>query len=270
MFSGPFVLVVGAVIVALIGVLAAVIMFGGDDASSSEQVAALDAHSANLPLDMVDGATIGSEDAPVKVKVFEDYQCLHCLNFTADQEGELIEEFVKSGDMQIEFAHLPLQGTESFDAAMASQCAADQDTFWQYHNRLFRIQAENEQSTRPQANVGRFSSDNLKDIAADLGLDTEEFNSCLDNGDHLDLISDQQREANQFGIRGTPGFLINGQPLGTGTPVDIDAWRELVEAVKAGPATATPDGETTGTPAAETTGTPDAGETPAATATTAP
>ncbi len=257
--SGPFMLIVGAVVVALGIVLAIVILTGGSGGTSSEQVDKLDQASANLPLDLVDGAKVGSEDAPVKVTVFEDFQCRFCLDFTADQEGEVIEQFVKSGELQLEYRHLPLQGAESFAAALASQCAADQNMFWQYHNRLFRIQAENNHSTAPRANVGRFTTESLKDIAADLGLDTAEFNSCFDNQDHLDTITDHERTARSFGISGTPGFLVNGQPLGTGAPTSIDAWRDLIDEVVGISATATAGA---GSPTADASASPEATATP--------
>lgn len=231
-FSSPFFWVVGAVVIALGAVLAFVALSGGDGDSPSEQVALLDEASANLPLDLVDGTKIGSGDAPVKVTVFEDFQCRFCLDFTAEQEGEVIERFVRSGDLQLEYRHFPQQGQESFAAALGSQCAADQGQFWQYHNRLFRIQAENNQSRLPQANVGRFGESVLKGIAADLGLDTARFNSCFDNQDHLETISDDERLARSFGFSGTPSFVVNGEPLGAGAPASIEAWQQLIDEVK--------------------------------------
>lgn len=232
MFSNPFLWAVAAVVVALAGVLAFVTLSGGDSDSPSEQVALLDEASANLPLDLIDGTRIGSEDAPVKVTVFEDFQCRFCLDFTAGQEGEVIERFVKSGDLQLEYRHLPQQGQESFAAALGAQCAADQGMFWQYHNRLFRIQAENDQSSVPRANVGRFSAETLKELASDLGLDTAAFNSCFDNQDHLETISDDERLARSFGLGSTPSFVVNGEPVGGGAPADIEAWQQLIDDVK--------------------------------------
>lgn len=262
--SGPFLLIIGAVVVALIVVLGIVMLTGGGGGSSSEQATNLEEMTANLPTDLIDGNKLGSDDAPVKITVFEDFQCHHCLNYTANQEGELVERFVKTGRMQIEFKHLPLLGLESVDAATATQCAADQDLFWQYHHKLFLVQAENDQASVPRHNVGRFSNDNLKEYASELGLDRTAFDACLDSGAHLEKLTDDQSEASAFGIRGTPGFLVNGQAIGTGTPADLDAWEELVIDVENQLATQTATG---GTPAS---GTPTAGASPEATATPTP
>jgi protein-disulfide isomerase len=266
LLSRPFLLIAGALVVVLVVVLAIFIATsGGSD--SDELVGLLEEASANLPADLVDGAKIGSADAPVKITAFEDFQCPFCLKFTAEQEGEIIEQFVKTGRVQFDYQHLPILGAESVKAALASQCAADQDKFWQYHNRLFLEQARNDQIGNEKLNVGRFSDDNLKKFAGEVGLDTAEFNTCFDSSEHLDLITEQQRVARQFGITGTPGFLVNGQPLGAGTPSDIDAWRQLVEQVEGAIATATANANAT--PAATDTASPAAtvDATPAATPT---
>lgn len=259
--SGPFLLIVGAVVVALAAILAIVILTGGGDDESSEIASNLEEMTANLPTDLINGNKLGRDDAPVKITAFEDFQCPFCLRYTGEQEGQLVEEFVKTGRMQLEFKHLPILGLESVDAAMASQCAADQDMFWQYHHKLFLEQAEAGQANVERLNVGRFSKDNLKKFAGELGLDQTQFDQCLDSGANLDKLTADQSEASSFGIRGTPGFLVNGQPLGTGTPNDISAWRELVENVEeqlAGGGSPTPDPSASASPDAspEATATP--------------
>ena len=259
--SGPFLLIVGAVVVALAAILAIVILTGGGDDESSEIARNLEEMTANLPTDLINGNKLGRDDAPVKITAFEDFQCPFCLRYTGEQEGQLVEEFVKTGRMQLEFKHLPILGLESVDAAMASQCAADQDMFWQYHHKLFLEQAEAGQANVERLNVGRFSKDNLKKFAGELGLDQTQFDQCLDSGANLDKLTADQSEASSFGIRGTPGFLVNGQPLGTGTPNDISAWRELVENVEeqlAGGGSPTPDPSASASPDAspEATATP--------------
>ena len=253
--SGPFLLIVGAVVVALAAILAIVIFTGGGDDESSDLATNLEEMTANLPTDLIDGNKLGSDDAPVKITAFEDFQCPFCLRYTGEQEGELVERFVKTGRMQIEFKHLAILGLESVDAAMASQCAADQDLFWQYHHKLFLVQAEAGQLENERLNVGRFSKDKLKEYADEVGLDRTEFDACLDSGANLDKLTADQSEASSFGIRGTPGFLVNGQPLGTGTPTDIDAWEELVTDVENQLATQT---ATTGSPTADASASPEA------------
>ena len=239
-FSGGFMLVLaGFVVLAVVAVILVVIFGGGGGSSNTDLVAALEKHNADFPADLAKGNKVGRDDAPVKIVEYEDYQCPFFLKYTANQEGDVINELVKSGKVQLEFRHLPILGNESVASAIASQCAADQDKFWQYHNLLYLTQAKAGQGTVEKNNVGRFADDKLKQFATDIGLDRTKFDSCYDNRTPLDSILQQQREANSFGITGTPGFLVNGQPLGTGTPNSIDDWKQVVTNVENALATQT-------------------------------
>ena len=264
-FSRGFILALGAMVVVAVGVIAAVIIFGDDGDDSSDLAALLEQATTDLPLDMVDGAKIGSPDAPVKIVAYEDFQCPFCLRYTAEQEPEVVAELVKGGKIQLEYRHLPILGNESLSAAMASQCAADQDKFWQYHHLLFLTQARagNADPGGEDNNSGRFSDDKLKGFASEIGLDRAQFDNCYDTREHLDLVTAHQREANSFGITGTPGFTVNGQALGTGTPQGIEAWRQIVKNVEDANATAT--AAASGSPSATTSASPSASASPGTT-----
>lgn len=101
--------------------------------------------------------------------------------------------------------HFAFLGDESFQAAEASECAADQDAFWEYHDLLFNNQNGE--------NRGAFSTENLKAFAAELDLDTDEFNQCLDSGKYTEAVSSATGAAQSIGVRSTPAFIVNGQPV---------------------------------------------------------
>lgn len=96
-------------------------------------------------------------------------------------------------------------GDESQWAAEAAECAADQNKYWEYHDKLF--------ASQNGENQGAFSKDNLKKFAADLGLDTTAFNSCLDSGKYTQQVQTDTQIAQQIGVQSTPSFLVNGTPL---------------------------------------------------------
>ena len=102
-------------------------------------------------------------------------------------------------------------GEESKWAAEAAECAADQDKYWEYHDKLF--------ASQNGENQGTFAKENLKKFAADLGLDTDQFNECMDSGKHTDLIQSDTSMAQQIGVQSTPSFLVNGTPLVGAVPV---------------------------------------------------
>lgn len=107
--------------------------------------------------------------------------------------------------MRFGYLHFAFLGEESQWAAEASECAADQDAFWEYHDKLFNSQQGE--------NQGAFSKDNLKAFAEDLGLDTEQFNECLDSGKYTSIVQSETNLARQIGVQSTPSFLINGVPI---------------------------------------------------------
>jgi protein-disulfide isomerase len=112
-------------------------------------------------------------------------------------------------------------GEESVWAAEAAECAADQDKFWEYHDILFAKQNGE--------NQGAFAKENLKQFAAEIGLDSGKFNECLDSGKHTELVQTDTATAQQIGVQSTPSFLVNGTPL-VGA-VAIEKFKELIEPV---------------------------------------
>ncbi len=97
--------------------------------------------------------------------------------------------------------HMAFLGQESQWAAEASECAADQNAFWTYHDKLFTSQSGE--------NQGAFNKDKLKGFAAGLGLDTAAFNACLDAGKYTQLVQSETNAAQQLGVQSTPSFYVN-------------------------------------------------------------
>lgn len=185
----------------------------------------------DYPADLADGTSLGKPDAKVAIEMFEDFTCSHCLEFTALLEPGIIDELVKTGEAKLEFRYLPLRQS-SVPIMVAAQCAADQNKFWEYGKRLFLEQAL--ANTKPASQQGAaltqaFSLDSLKKYAADIGLDEQKFADCYQSQPPLDRIQKDLQQANQAGIRGTPGFVVNGEFLSSGYPATVADWKKLVE-----------------------------------------
>ncbi len=88
-----------------------------------------------------DGSSWGPADAPVKVINFSNFGCSHCRTFALSQGEEMRNEYEKTGKVRFEFKHFRLGDPSTNDAANASECAADQGKFWDYHNTLFAKQS---------------------------------------------------------------------------------------------------------------------------------
>jgi protein-disulfide isomerase len=259
-FSTGFLIALGVIAVVLVGLALAFTQFFGDDDAgglSDKLATARD----NIPADLAKGNKLGKDDAPVKVIEYEDIQCPFCLRYTANVEPELVEEFIKTGQMQIEYRHLPILGSESTLAALGMTCAGKQNKFWEFHNELFSVQAKAGQDTNEQIDAGRFTEGKLKSIASDLGLDRGQFDTCYQAPETVTEVSNNQKEAQSLGIRSTPGFIVNGGRIGEGSP-SIEEWRNIVkqatEQKNASP-TATGSATATGSPAATASASPTAG-----------
>ncbi|MFN0096430.1 MAG: DsbA family protein [Dehalococcoidia bacterium] len=234
--ASPFTWIVGVLVLAGVGALALVIALDdGGGATTNKLVEQLEDAEDKFPYDMAKGNKVGSDDAPIKLTQFEDFQCPFCLQYTAEQEPLIIEEYVKTGKVQIIYENLAALGIESTRAARGGECAAEQDKFWQFHNRLFVEQAKAGQRTNERLNVGRFSDENLVKFAKEAGADEKTFEICLEGDGSLRNVQEDNRIASQFGIRATPGFLINNVPFGSGAPSSAEAWRKILDDAIANP-----------------------------------
>ena len=121
--------------------------------------------------------------------------------------------------MRLGYWHVAFLGEESQWAAEASECAADQDKFWEYADKLF--------ASQNGENQGAFNKDNLKQFAADINLETAAFNECLDSGKYAQAVQEQTGVANQLGVRSTPAFIINGVPVLGAQP--FEAFQQVIE-----------------------------------------
>ena len=115
--------------------------------------------------------------------------------------------------------HFAFLGEESLWAGAASECAAEQDKFWEYHDYLFENWAGE--------NQGVFSQENLKRFAAELGLDTATFDECVDSGRMEEAVRRDYEFAQQLGVRSTPTFAVNGTAVQGALP--FDQFQTIIE-----------------------------------------
>ncbi len=224
--SWPFLAGVSILAAALLAVVIVLALRGGDDGDdgATGDLAILNQELENLPTELQSGNRLGSDDAPAKLIQYEDFRCPHCLTYTVNNEGFLIEEFVKEGLLQIEFRQYPVLGDASVRAAMAATCAADQDRLFEYANRLFAIQAG--QGTDSDL----YETEELVALAGEVGLDTAAFSACLVSEDTLIKVEGDIAQARAIGFTGTPSFSLNGAPI-QNPPQSNERWREIIQEV---------------------------------------
>ncbi|MDQ3659382.1 MAG: DsbA family protein [Actinomycetota bacterium] len=114
---------------------------------------------------------------------------------------KLIDKYVESGTLRLEWRDFPYQGQESVDAALAARAAQEQGKFWEYHDLLYETQDQG------------YSEERLVTLADEVGLDVEEFRASLESGENEAVVGEDFREGQERGVSGTPTFVINGQTL---------------------------------------------------------
>ncbi len=154
----------------------------------------------------------GEADAPVQIVEFSDFQCPYC-----SRVNPAIEQIKKdyAGKVAITFRDYPLpMHADAPKASEASHCAHEQGKFWEYHDLLF-------------ANQKALKNENLKSYAAQLGLDSDAFATCLDSGKWAKDVAEDMADGQAVSVSGTPAFFINGQFLNGARP--FDQFKELID-----------------------------------------
>lgn len=175
----------------------------------------------------VDGQHLGDPNAPVKVDVWEDFQCPSCMRYSQQVESQVITDYVDTGKVYYSFHFYPFidggnSTGESHQSANAAMCASEQGRFWDFHAILFaNWSGENE---------GSFSNPRLVAFAESLSLDMDAFNTCFQAGRYADLINQDYIDGQTAGVKGTPSVFVDGQIV---TPGFIPSYEELAAAIEA-------------------------------------
>lgn len=153
-----------------------------------------------------DETGLGDPNAPIVMIEFSDYQCPYCRRAYNDLLPQLKENYIDTGLVYFVYRDFPLTSIhdDALKAAEATECADEQGAFWGMHDAIFEGQG-------PASNgTVSIPEETLKQYAADLGLDTEQFNTCLDSGQYEQEVLSDVADGRDYGVTGTPAFFING------------------------------------------------------------
>ena len=155
----------------------------------------------------------GNPNAKVTIVEFGDFKCPACRQ--AESSAKQIRE--KFGN-QIRFAfrEFPLVGVhpESEKAAEAAECAGQQGEFWQAVDMFYEHQDD-------------LSVSALNRYARGMGLDSQKFAACLQNGTMAERVTRDLTDGQALGVHATPTFFIDGREI-VG-PLPYDQFAQLVE-----------------------------------------
>ena len=174
-----------------------------------------------------DGTTLGSEDAPVTIYLYEDLQCPACAAFARETFPELVRRNVEPGEVKVVSETIAVLGPDSVPAARAAFAAGEQDRYWEYSTLFFLNQG--------RENSGYVTDEFLTNLAEETqGLDLDQWNEAQGSDTVQSELDAAQASARDEGIEGTPTLMISG-PEGTrevvGT-VPIDRVSSAIDEVR--------------------------------------
>lgn len=149
------------------------------------------------------GESVGSADAPITIREFADYQCPACGAF-APTSRRIREELVDSGKARFVFFDFPLpMHAHAQQAAVAARCAARQNKFWDYHDRLFERQRRWSQEDDPTST--------FLDMAVESGVNADRLQQCMVQGGPDNVIARNKDAGKAAGLRATPTVIVGNQ-----------------------------------------------------------
>jgi protein-disulfide isomerase len=150
-----------------------------------------------------DTPSVGSENAPVTIIEFSDYECPFC----ARVQGTVSELRGQYGNkVRWVYKNLPLNfHANAKPAAYAALAAHNQGKFWEFHKALWSQQANLNDATYVA-------------IAKELGLDMDRFNKDRAGDAIKARVEADLKQAEEVGARGTPHFIINGEGVSGALP----------------------------------------------------
>ncbi|MFH2104511.1 MAG: thioredoxin domain-containing protein [Chloroflexota bacterium] len=171
--------------------------------------------------------TIGDPNAPIRVDVWEDFQCSACVTYSENVEKLIIENYVETGIVFYTYHFFPFMDDsdptshESDQAANAAMCAAEQGRFWDYHDILY--------GNWRGVNQGGFSDSRLEAFAEALDLNMGDFENCFGEKRYSAMIQQDIADGETIGVRGTPSVFVNGVHV---TPGYVPSYDEMVRAIE--------------------------------------
>jgi protein-disulfide isomerase len=151
----------------------------------------------------------GGEKAAVTIVEFSDFHCPFCrrvIPTLAQLESQYGEK------IRLVFRDFPIENLHpgASKAHEAARCANEQGKFWAYHDKLF--------DAPPKS-----SPEIFKELANEVGLNANDFETCVNSGKYQAAIKEDIAEGNRVGVSGTPAFFINGRQISGAQPLEAFA-----------------------------------------------
>ena len=147
------------------------------------------------------GIVVGRPNAPVTLVEFADLQCPFCRNYTTNVMPSIVDRYVRSGKLKMEFRNVSFIGNDSLRAAQMAGAASLQNKLWQFVDLFYTNQGEE--------NSNYVTDDFLTRIGSAVrGLDVQKALTDRTLPSVQRAMTEAQTEWTTAGFSGTPSFLL--------------------------------------------------------------
>ncbi len=159
-----------------------------------------------------DDPSRGPDNATVTIVQFAEYQCPYCGKANASIE-QVFDAY--DGKVRMVYRDFPLSFHDrAIPAAIAANCAGEQDKYWEMHKLLM-------------ANQRALEEADLLSYAQTLGLDVTAWNTCREDPAQEAEVQADIKDGAALGVTGTPAFFINGIMLSGAQP--YSRFKEIID-----------------------------------------
>jgi len=158
--------------------------------------------------------SLGPAEAPVTIVEFVDYECPWCREHATQVLPRLLERNADAVLYVVRHFPFPALHPNAMIAALAAECAFEQDGFWEYRAAIF---GEEPPLTRAR----------LREHAAAVGLDLGGFDACLESESARQAVAHDLLDGWELQVSGTPTFFVNGRRLRG--EIQLEEWERYLE-----------------------------------------
>lgn len=167
-----------------------------------------------------DPMAIGDVDAPVVLTQWTDLRCPFCAVFSRDTLPALVQQYVDTGQVRIEFHDVAFFGEQSENAAIAARAAASQNKYMEFVTAIYDVAPEGTHPDLPR--------DTLIDFATQAGVpDIAQFTADLDDPALRAEVKASQQSAQQLGVNSVPFFVVGTAAIAGAQP--LANFQELLD-----------------------------------------
>jgi protein-disulfide isomerase len=200
----------GGVVAAVVAIVVVILIATGGGGTkkvqsgskaANETVSAVNSEIGGIPQT---ANVLGNPNAPVTLQYFGDLECPICKEFTLGALPSVIQQWVRSGKLKIEYRSMETatREPEVFKTQqVAALAAGKQQKMWNFIELFYHEQGEEDS--------GYVTESYLQNLAQQVqGLNLAQWTSERGNSTLTSQVEADGQAANNAGFTGTPSFLI--------------------------------------------------------------